>query len=61
MSKITNLIKEAESNYWKWRKIVGRGAHSQHDRTQPQAIALMNYHEGRLDAFNEAKQLTKVK
>ena len=58
---ITAKIKDAESNYHKWRRIVGRGVWSQYDRTESQALALMHYHEGRLEAFTEAKQLTKVK
>ncbi len=54
---LKKLAEEAERNYNKWHSIVRRGAHERHGKTQPQAVALRNYHEGRLDAFNEAKLL----
>ncbi len=60
MSKITNLIKEAEESADKWRSIVARGAWSQHNRTEMQAIILRERFEARLEAFQEAKLLTKV-
>ena len=58
---IKRLTKDAEANADKWRAICARGTHAQHNKTEIQAIALREYFEGRLSAFNEAKLLTKVK
>ncbi len=54
---LRSLIKDAEANADKWRSICARGTHAQHNKTEIQAIALREYFEGRLDAFNEAKRL----
>ena len=40
MSKITNLIKDAEENYLIWERIVLDGAWEQHGRTRVQAVML---------------------
>ena len=58
---ITAKIKDAQLNADKWRGIVSRGAWAEHKKTGRQALALMHYHEGRLDGLTEAKQLTKVR
>ncbi len=57
MSKITNLIKDAEESADKWRSIVARGAHEQHGRSRSQSIILKERFEARLEAFHEAKLL----
>ena len=56
---LRNLIIDAERNADKWRSIVARGAWSQHNRTEAQAIALHNRFEGRLDGLVDAKRLMK--
>ena len=56
---LRSLIKDAEASANKWRSITARGSHSQHNKTEVQAIALREYFEGRLDGLVEAKRLMK--
>ena len=58
---LTQLTKDAERNYLIWERIVLDGAWEQHGRTRVQAIMLRERFEARLEAFQEAKRLTKVK
>ena len=56
---INAKIKDAEHNYQKWARITARGTHSQHNKTEIQALLLRERFEGRLEAFEEAKQLMR--
>ena len=56
---LRNLIIDAERNADRWRSIVARGSHQQHNKTEIQAIALREYFEGRLDGLVDAKRLMK--
>ena len=56
---LRNLIIDAELGANKWRAIVARGTHSQHNKTEIQALLLRERFEGRLDGLVDAKRLMK--
>ena len=57
---INAKIKDARRNADMWQAITDGGTWLQHNRTETQAIALREYHSGRLDGLTEAKLLMRV-